>query len=148
MRKGRTYCVSVRARNRAGQRSGWTRPECIARALDDRKLRESSGWKSRTGDRFYSGTVLTTRRKGATLSLPGARLKRVGLVATTCRTCGKVKVLVDGKKVKAVNLEAPRTRRRQVIMLPSFRRERATVTIQVRSSGRKVQIDGIVVSRS
>jgi hypothetical protein len=148
MRKGRTYCVSVRARNRAGQRSGWTRPECIARALDDRKLRESSGWKSRTGDRFYSGTVLTTRRKGATLSLPGARLKRVGLVATTCRTCGKVKVLVDGKKVKAVNLEAPRNRRRQVIMLPSFRRERATVTIKVRSSGRKVQIDGIVVSRS
>jgi hypothetical protein len=33
-------------------------------------------------------------------------------------------------------------------MLPSFRRERATVTIKVRSSGRKVQIDGIVVSRS
>jgi hypothetical protein len=92
--------------------------------------------------------VLTKRRKGATLSLPGARLKRVGLVATTCRTCGKVKVLVDGKKVKAVNLEAPRNRRRQVIMLPSFRRERATVTIKVRSSGRKVQIDGIVVSRS
>jgi hypothetical protein len=148
MRKGHTYCVSVRARNRAGLRSDWSRPECIARALDDRTLRESSGWRSRTGDRFYSGTVLSTRSKGATLSLPGATLSRVGLVATTCRTCGKVKVLVDGRKVKAVNLQAARNRRRQVIMLPEFRRERGTVTIKVRSSGRKVQIDGVVVSRS
>jgi hypothetical protein len=148
MRKGFTYCVSVRARNRAGQLSGWSSPRCLSRALDDRRLRESSGWRARTGERFYSGTVLTTRQKGATLSLPGASLKRVGLVATTCRSCGKVKVTVDGKKVKAVNLEAPRNRGRQVIMLPSFRRERGTVTVTVRSTGRKVQIDGIVTSRS
>jgi hypothetical protein len=33
-------------------------------------------------------------------------------------------------------------------MLPTFRRERATVTVKVRSSGRRVQIDGLVVSRS
>jgi hypothetical protein len=148
MRKGYTYCVSVRARNLAGLRSDWAGARCVARALDDRKLNRSSGWRTRTGSKFYGGTVLTTREKGATLTLPGARLKRVGLVATTCRSCGKVKVLVDGKKVKAVKLTSTRNRRQQVIMLPSFRRERATVTVKVRSSGRRVQIDGLVVSRS
>jgi hypothetical protein len=148
MRKGWTYCVSVRARNRAGLTSKWTGASCLARALDDRRLHESSGWKSRNGKAYYAGSALVTRTRGASLTLPGANLKRVGLVATTCRTCGRVRVLVDGKKIKTVNLKASRTRRQQVLMLPAFGKERGTVTVQVRSNGRKVEVDGLVVSRS
>ena len=147
LRPGNTYCVSVRARNRAGQISGWSGSRCLARALDDRRLTPSSGWKARTGSRYYAGTFRATTQKGATLTRTGARLKRVGIVATTCRVCGKVNVLVDGQRVGRVNLAAPTTRRRQVIMLPAFRRQKATVTITVRSSGLRVQIDGLVVSR-
>jgi hypothetical protein len=33
-------------------------------------------------------------------------------------------------------------------MLPAFGKERGTVTVQVRSNGRKVEVDGLVVSRS
>jgi hypothetical protein len=148
MRKGWTYCVSVRARNRAGQRSGWSGPRCHTRALDDRRLTPSSGWKARKGDRYYAGTVRHTKRKNATLTRSGAKLKRVGIVATTCRRCGKVAVLVDGRRVGRINLKGDRTRRRQVLMLPAFKRERGTVTIRVRSRGLKVQIDGLVTSRS
>jgi hypothetical protein len=148
MKKGFTYCVSVRARNRAGQLSGWSGPRCLTRALDDRRLGTSDGWRSRTGSKYYSGTFRSTRRKGATLTLSGAVLKRVGIVATRCPSCGKVKVLVDGRKVGAVNLKAPSLRRRQVVMLPAFRREKGTVTLKVRSSGLRVQVDGIVTSRS
>ena len=44
MRPGYTYCVSVRARNKAKQLSGWTGGRCLARALDDRSLARSAGW--------------------------------------------------------------------------------------------------------
>ncbi|HEX7186712.1 MAG TPA: DUF1906 domain-containing protein [Actinomycetes bacterium] len=148
LRAGRTYCVSVRARNRAGQLSGWSGGRCLSRALDDRRLSPSSGWTTRTGDSYYLDTYRATKRKGATLTRSGAVLKRVGIVATTCPRCGKVAVLVDGRRVGRINLESASTRRRQVLMLPAFTRERGTVTIRVRSTGLKVQIDGLVISRS
>jgi len=86
---GWTYCVQVRARNRVGQLSAWTGGRCLTRALDDRRLAASSGWKTRTGDRYYQGTFRTTKQQGATLSRSGARVRRVGVVATTCPGCGR-----------------------------------------------------------
>jgi hypothetical protein len=148
LKAGYTYCVSVRARNRVGQLSDWTGGRCLAKALDDRRVIASSGWRSRTGDRYYAKTFRATTTKGATLTRTGAKVRRVGIVATACRSCGVVNVLVDGKKVGRVNLAAARTQRRKVFMVPAFALNNATVTVKVRSSGRLVQIDGIVLSRS
>lgn len=147
MKPGYTYCLSVRARNKAGQLSAWTGSRCLARALDDRRLAPSPGWRTGTGAKYYGGTFRATTQKGATLRRTGAKVKRVGVVATSCRVCGLVNVLVDGAKVGRINLAADRTRRRQVFMLPAFARGTATVTVKVRSSGKRVQIDGIVLSR-
>ena len=144
---GWTYCVQVRARNRAGQLSAWTGGSCLTRALDDRRLAASSGWKTRTGDRYYQGSFRTTKQKGATLSRSGARVRRVGVVATTCPSCGTVAVLVDGKRVGRVSLRSPGFHRAQVRMLPAFSRRHATVTLKVVTSGRTVQVDGLVLSR-
>ena len=144
---GWTYCVSVRSRNRAGQLSSWTGGRCLTRAMDDRRLAASSGWKSRTGDAYLQDTYRTTKQKGATLSRSDARVRRVGVVATTCPKCGIVAVLVDGKRVGRIDLSAPAFRRGQVKMLPAFKRQRATVTLKVFSSGKTVQIDGLVLSR-
>jgi hypothetical protein len=148
LRAGYDYCVSVRARNRAGQLSGWSGQRCLARALDDRRLAASSGWKRRSAATFYNGSALTTTTKGARLVRMGARVKRVGIVATTCRGCGKVAVLVNGKRIGRVNLAATSRHRRQVLMLPAFTRKQATVTLRVLTSGQTVQIDGLVLSRT
>jgi hypothetical protein len=148
LRAGYDYCVSVRARNRAGQVSDWSGQQCLARALDDRRLAASSGWTRRSASTFYNGSALSTTRKGATLVRTGARVKRVGLVATTCGACGTVAVLVNGKLVKRVNLSAPGRHRRQVFMLPAVKLGPATVTLRVVSSGRTVQVDGLVISRT
>lgn len=148
MKAGYNYCVSVRARNRAGQVSGWTGSRCLARALDDRRLLASSGWRTRSGAAYYSRTFIVTKQKGSSLSRPGARVKRVGVVATTCRTCGVVVVSVGGRRVGRVDLAAPAFRRRQVLMLPAFTRRFGTVTLKVVSSGRLVQIDGLVLRRT
>jgi hypothetical protein len=69
-------------------------------------------------------------------------------VATTCRGCGKVAVLVNGKRIGRVNLAATSRHRRQVLMLPAFTRKQATVTLRVLTSGQTVQIDGLVLSRT
>jgi hypothetical protein len=148
LRAGYDYCVSVRARNRAGQLSGWSGQRCLARALDDKRLSVSSGWTRKSASTFYSGSALSTTSKGATLVRTGARVMRVGLVATTCRTCGKVAVLVDGKRIGRVNLSSPIRHRRQVFMLPSFTRGPATITLRVLTSGLTVQVDGLVLSRT
>ena len=145
---GWTYCVQVRARNRAGQLSAWTGGRCLTRALDDRRLTASPGWSTRTGDDYYQGTFRATKQKGATLSRSGARVRRVGVVATTCPSCGTVAVLVDGKRVGRVSLRSAGFQRAQVRMLPAFARRHATVTLKVVTSGRPVQVDGLVLSRS
>jgi hypothetical protein len=147
LRPGYTYCVSVRARNRVGQVSGWTGGRCLARSLDDRSLSRSSGWSAKSSSGFLNGTYLTTKSKGASLTRSSARVRRVGLAAGTCRACGKVAVLVDGKRIGTVSLAGPR-RTTQVFMLPAFRLHKATITLRVRSSGAPVRIDGLVLSRS
>ena len=144
---GWTYCVSVRARNRAGQLSSWTGGRCLSRAMDDRRLAASAGWASRTGDAYLQGTYRATKQKGATLSRSGARVRRVGVVATTCPKCGIVAVLVDGQRIGRINLSSPAFRRGQVTMLPAVKRQRATVTLKVFSTGKTVQVDGLVLSR-
>ena len=99
--------------------------------------------------RFYSGSALSTTSKGATLVRTGAKVKRVGLVATTCRTCGKVAVLVDGKRIGTGEPElGPSRHRRQVFMLPAVKRGPATITLRVLTSGLTVQVDGLVLSRT
>ena len=106
------------------------------------------GWAARSGkDAYFGDTYVTTTRKGATLVRTGARVKRVGLVASTCPTCGKVAVLLDGKRIGTVDLAGPR-RATTVLMLPAVSLQRATVTLRVRSSGQRVRIDGLVLSRS
>ena len=148
LRRGHTYCVSVRGRNAAGMRADWSRPQCTARSLDDRRLDADVRWKERRGARYDAGTYLQTDRKGARLSIAGARVRRVGVVATACPGCGTVVVRIDGDRVGKVVLAAPVTRRRQVFMLGPFRRDRGTVTVTVTSGRKSVKIDGLVLSRS
>jgi hypothetical protein len=147
--RGYNYCLSVRARNYAGDTTGWTPARCVARALDDRSLSASSGWKRKSRRGFYDGTYTTTKKYGSRLTLRSARIDRVGLVATTCRNCGRVKVIVKGKRVGAIKLYSPTTRRQQLLVLPRFSRRHGDVVLKVTSpSGKLVQIDGINLSRT
>jgi surface antigen len=146
--QGYDYCFAARAVDRAGNASAWTSSQCTARALDDRALTASVGWRRATASRWWNGTVTITKQKGAKLTLLGARLDRVGIVATRCESCGSVAVFVGSTRIGSVSLHAATTRYRQLVLLPRFPYRTGTVAIKVISSGRPVQIDGAVVSRS
>jgi hypothetical protein len=145
---GYTYCYEVQAKDAAGNVSGWSSPQCTARALDDRSLRSSPGWTRGTGRAYYLGTYTSTKRMGARLSVSGVQLDRLALVATRCKTCGTVGVYAGTKLIKQVSLRRASAQRKVVIALPPFAPRTTSVRIKVLSSGRNVQIDGLAVSRA
>jgi hypothetical protein len=148
LKRGYDYCVSVRARNWVGQVTGWSSQRCLTRTLDDRSLAPSTGWKTRTGPSYYAGTYRSTTRIGSTLRLSSARIKRIGVLATTCASCGKVAVLVNGTRVGTINLHSATTHRQTLLMLPAFSRRTGDVILRVKTSGLRVQIDGLALSRT
>jgi hypothetical protein len=145
---GYDYCFQVRAVDRAGNVSGWSSSKCTAAALDDRALKASTGWARRTGRAYYLGTVTSGTQKGATLSKSGLALDRLAVVVTKCSGCGSIAVFVGSKKVGTVNLSASVTKNKVIVTFPRFSFRTGTVTLKVLSSGKKVLIDGLGVSRT
>jgi hypothetical protein len=145
---GYTYCFSVRARDRAGNVSGWTHQRCVARPLDDRALTASPAWTKRKGSGFYLRTYALTTRSGAVMTRSGARVVQVALVATRCRGCGTVSVYIGTKRVGVVKLASAVTARRTVFVLPRVSLRTASISLRVSSSARPVQIDGLGILRA
>jgi hypothetical protein len=145
---GYTYCVQVRDRDAAGNVSAWSPVQCVARALDDRALVAGRGWVRGVGSPFYLRTVTATRALGAVLVRTGARLDRVGVIATRCAGCGVVGIYVGTRLIGRLNLYLPVTRYRQLLMLPRFSYRSGTVVVRSLSARKVVQVDGLVVTRT
>lgn len=146
--QGVDYCFSVRAVDKAGNASDWSASRCTAVALDDRALAASAGWHRGTGRAYFAHTITTTTRRGAKLTRTHVSLDRVGVVATTCPTCGQVALYVGATRIGTLNLHAAGTHHKVIELLPVFDLRSGTVSVQVLSTRRSVQIDGLVISRS
>lgn len=146
--RGGTYCYGVRAFDVAGNVSPWT-SRCTAAPLDDRDLTRSTGsraWAAMNPSGWYKGTALKTTAYGATLSISGT-VKRIGLAAKKCPTCGAVEVWVGSHKVGTVNLHSSTTSR-ATLVLPALSSPLAgLIKVKVISSGKLVQIDALGLSR-
>lgn len=144
---GYDYCFQVRARDRAGNVSGWTGARCTTRALDDRKLAASAHWSRATDSAAYAGTVTKAGYSGASLSLANARVSKIGLVVTQTSTGGSVTVAVGSTKIGTVSCNATRTVHRKVIWLPTVSARTGTIKITTASKN-TVQVDGLVSYRT
>lgn len=145
---GYDYCVQVQTKDLSGNASAWSQQQCVARALDDRSMSASTkSWTRRTGSHFYAHTATDTKRSGVTISRTKAQLRRVGIVATTCKACGAVRVYVAGHYVGTIDLRSSTTHYRRVSVLSGFSYRTGTVTLKTTGS-RLVQIDGLVVARA
>jgi hypothetical protein len=145
---GGTYCLSVRAYDRLTNRSRWSPATCIARPLDDRAVSAGSRWQRKHARGFYLATYTSTNTFRAAASRGSETMMRLGIVATRCASCGKVRILVGGQSVGVIDLSGSSTQRRRTILLPAFGGLRkGTVTVRVITSGKTVQLDGLVISR-
>ena len=147
---GYTYCFSTRARDVAGNVSGWSTEKCTAAALDDPSLTASTGWTRTAGaPAFYKSTHTQTTTNGARLTRTGVQAKRFAVVATRCPSCGVVEVYVGTSKVATVNLYKATVENQWVS--PAYVRTgvspTSTVSLKVTSTGKTVRIDGLALSR-
>jgi len=145
--KGTTYCFRVLAKDKAGNTSLPTGQRCTARLVDDPALKHSAGWSKVSSAAFYGGTASRTRRLAATLSLGSVHSIRLALRATTCPTCGSVKVLVGSTLVKTISLVSATTKQAVLITIPLPRKMVGTVKITTRST-KAVTIDGLGLSHA
>ena len=79
--------------------------------------------------------------------MDGVTASRVGIVATTCASCGSVTVYLGGKVVGVISLTSATTRYQQLLELPAFARRTGSLILVVTTrSGRPVQLDGVAIS--
>ena len=153
---GATYCFSVRARDfsvRArdtlGTVSAWTAQTCTAIPLDDRSLGRVGSWTAGTGSAYYRSTYLRSSSSTAKLVRTGVVARRIAIVATTCPTCGTVKVYWGSTLLRTIKLTSATTVHKKVIAVTTFTSARTgTLTIRISSSGRRVVIDGVAIRRN
>src|SRR3954454_1920959 len=143
LQPGYDNCFEVRARARAGNLSTWSAPRCVACPSDERAATASTGWARKSGTGFYFGTYTQTKTERAKLTLAGVRADRIGIIATTCSTCGQVRFSLGGTQIAIVSLHSPSTHRHRLILLPPFSFRSGMLTIRVISAARLVRIDGI-----
>jgi uncharacterized protein YbbK (DUF523 family) len=143
---GYTYCFSTRARDADGWVSSWTKERCTAVPLDDRSLSRSADWTAGTSSASYRSTYLRSSAYGATLTRTGVHARRIALLATTCPTCGSVKVYWGATLLKTVSLYSATTVDQALIPVAAFGSTRTgTLSIKVSSSGKKVVVDGVAI---
>ena len=142
---GAETCISVRARDAAGNLSAWSADRCSARPLDDRALTAKGAWTKTKGKSLYARTARTAKVKGATLTRSGSLAGRVSLSASKGKGNGKVGVYYNGKLVKTVDLSAKRSSTKNVIALPRLAKA-GTISLKVLTTGKTVQVDGLLIA--
>lgn len=145
---GRTYCFSVRARDAVDNISGFSAERCATVPLDDRALKRTSGtWRRATSPNTYGNTVTRTSSYGATLTLPGAYVARVGLVVTTCPTCGRASLYVGGRRLVTFNTWSSVARKKVLYLPRPFTHRRAAISVRLEQRHRSLVVDGLVATR-
>ena len=146
---GTYYCFSVYAFDDRGSQSYPAENACTTVPVDDRVFIRSPGWRAGTGSNYYLGTYLSSSTNHATLTRTRIRAREISLVATTCPTCGKVRVYWNGVVLKTVDLHSPSTRYRQVLPVARFpdHGRSGTLRLEVWGAGKRVVIDGVANPR-
>lgn len=145
---GRTYCFSAHARDRVGNIGARSNERCATTPVDDLAFSASNGWRHANDRRAYLGTLTATRESGQRLRLADTRAKTLRLLVRTCPDCGTVRVTHGGRNLGIFELTSPPARNKQVLLLRRYPRLRnGVVVVRVVSSGKPVQVDGVIASR-
>jgi hypothetical protein len=147
--QGTTYCFRALAHDQAGNASLFSAARCGVVPVDDPNLAIASGvWtRSTSASGFYLNTSTSATARNAALESSPVVAKQLALVARTCPTCGNLRVLWNGVVVKKVSLQASPGATRRIFKIPAFATQQSgTARIEVTSTGKPVNIDGLEIS--
>jgi hypothetical protein len=146
---GHEYCFSVRARDKAGNVTAFSPERCTVLAVDDRSLAATtSGWSRTTASAAYLGTITKTTIAGAKLQLTNAHTDHVALLVTTCSTCGRVTIYLNGIAWRTVSTVASSTHYQVILIQPAFSLRTTTIVLRSVDPGRQLLIDGLGIART
>jgi hypothetical protein len=143
---GYEYCFRARGVDGAGNIGSYAAPRCTRVPIDDSGLTASSGWTHPTGQAgYFDGTYRGGSSRGLTLKTPtSVTVKWVGLLATTCPTCGTVSISVGSRFSATLSLHSTTTVAHKWLILPQFASSRSgVITVKITSSGKAVKIDAL-----
>jgi hypothetical protein len=144
-----TYCFRVKARDSMATTSAWSAERCTNVPLDDRGLTASGGWRRQNGRAFYQRTYSESSKRGAVLSRTSVTADRLAILASTCQSCGRIRVTFGGAPVGAFDLRSSRKSTSQLFILHRFAHTRSgTVRITVLSQDKRVRIDALGAFRA
>ena len=116
-----------------------------------RAVKQKGPWATKKARAYFGSTVKRTTRKGARVQLT-ARGTDFAIVATKGRDKGKARVLVDGKPVGVVDLNARKAKPRTIVYAVSFAKPgRHTIALQglgkknPKAKGKRVELDAFLM---
>jgi len=150
---GRTYCYAVTAVDGEGA-TGSSGEHCAAVPYDDRatQFTRSGTLDALSATGAYQGTLMRMNAAGEAMTLPFTG-RRVGVLARTTSSSGKMRVWVDGALATTVDLYAAQTADRVYVYTASLSPASHTLRLawdggkNPASSGKVVLVDGVAVLR-
>ena len=141
---GSTVCVSVRARDRVGNISGWSPDACQAIVVDDHAFWATGAWYRPYGLAGFTGsTYSAASARGASLSLAGVRARRLSVIVTVCPSCGRFSIQLPGAQALIVDTHAVRMARQTFVLPPFVGTLAGTLRLTNLDSGKPVYIDAV-----
>jgi hypothetical protein len=146
---GESNCWRARVRDTDQRVSEWG-GGCTTLPHDDKVLERSGGWSTVRDDRYYLGRATTATKRGAELTID-VDTGSLGILATTCPSCGTIEIYVGGELSETVSLRTKKRHDRRLVYWSDngeggFFQEDGYghIVIKVASSGRRVTIDGVL----
>ncbi|WP_318152373.1 reprolysin-like metallopeptidase [Nocardioides hwasunensis] len=139
-----THEFSVAAVNAAGIADATPATRTFTLPRKSTALKRSGGWQRVKNKRAYGNRFLTSRGKGAALSMKVKKARRVGLVVATSPKAGRVHVFIGKKRIKTVQLKGKN--RFSVIKVVKLGKKARTGKLRIVAADRKpVRIEGVAV---
>jgi hypothetical protein len=146
-RPGSTYCFSARATDASFFTGPWGHEACTAIPLNETDLATSGKWAEKHADGTYLGDYLLSTKRGATLTKTKVQAKSIALIATTCPTCGTVKVVWKGAVIAKLALTSAVSVKDVLLPVVGFNAAKTgDLRIVVASAGKPVKIEGVALS--
>jgi hypothetical protein len=139
-----THVFRVAARSPVGVVDPTPATRRFAAPFNDGQLtRRTDGWRRVKDKGSYRGTYMLTRSKDQVLTRKAKRVSKVALVAHTGPRFGRVMVLLDGRRLKVIDLSSPQRAKKVLIKVTGLRGKRSG-TFSIRTLDNKpVRIDGL-----
>jgi hypothetical protein len=146
---GTTYCFRGRTEDDIGVASGWSAPRCTAIPMRANGFAYSSGWTVQAISPVFSGLSYITRKANVTATRTGIQATHLSLLATTCSTCGAVRVYWNNVYVRTLSLVASTTHRMQQLPIAAWTSVHAgTLKLVTVYTNKLVTVEGIAISRA